>query len=1812
MSRITPLFLILVLSMTALQAAETTISGFTAAQPALGVTALDFELPAWRLDAQDVEGQIFQQIVIDGALFGSTVTPGQPELPSFTSLVAVPVQGEVSFEVVSMQEEMLATGRVWPVQREENTRFACDETFYASAGVYPAEQVQMGDAVMLRDYRVVPLTVNPFRYDPATGSLHVITQMQVRVLGDPMAAMHVRPTVSRSFEPLYRSAITNYETIRDEDAPYQPRNMIVVHSGNGQITDMLDQFVEWKRTKGFDVDVLDSSTVGNTSSNIKGYIQNAYNTWEYPPEYIVIIGDVTGSFGIPCWYASGGYGEGDHPYTMLDGTDLMPEAFVGRISIETTTHFATWLAKMNLVERQPYMGDLDYYHNSLMVGDTSPSGLSTILTSKYIMERIRTYDPIHTFYEMYSGNPSASQMVNYMNAGTLFFSYRGYLGMSGFNSGSISSMNNIDMPVNAVILTCSTGSFASGTSNTEHMMRAGTPSEPTGSHSSIGLATSGTHTQFNNIISGGIFHGLYSNDMHTMGEATMSGKLYLWLAYWGVSSGTVNSFTYWCNLMGDPSMDVWRGEPIDMETSFDGSIPLGQGWLDVSVVDDEAMPVAGAWVTARNDDESILARGYTDADGLLTLRFDPEVSGNIDLTTTKPDYIPQLESFTVNTTGGVSFFDMNIDDDNSGDSQGNSDGEANPGEIIELSVGLHNYSASTATGVTAVLSTDDPYITISDDSEDYGDIAVGATVQPSDDFDIEIAPDTPDRHEVVFTLEVTAGAQNWTSRLWLPISGCDLDVNDAWVEDGGNGMLDPGETATFKLTLVNDGQVTLTDVTAELTSLNGLVRVDDAEADFGSIAPGNNSTCDTNTFEITGLGLLVPGMFIPFELTLSNADGYSETEHFQLEVGVVTVTDPLGPDSYGYVAYDMGDIGYIDCPEYDWIEIDPGQGGPGTQLAINDTGEESDDIVFSELPFTFTFYGVDYDTIGVCSNGFVTFGLSEQKTFRNWVIPGALGPSPMIAVFWDELFTTGGGVYSWFDSESHTFVITWDCINWVGSAAEEFQLILYDPDYYLSSTFDGPIKMQYKQFNDVDSNMSPYNEQGNYCTIGLEDHTELVGLQYVYDNTYPTAAASLGHETALFFTGTPVSFEDSYLIMGDVVVHDEDGSGIIDAGETIDLGIYLENVGLSPATGVTATISSSDDYILLLTDTAEYSDIESTYTGVNEAFYTFNVLPSCPDGHVITFDIVCDDDDSSWNYTFSLVSYKPRLKMEASLIWDAEGNNDGIMDPGEDGLLIINIDNISDTFAADVVATLTSSSAAVTIIDTELSYPDIAAGDNAQRAFAYSVSDGAVVGESITFTFEVECAGGGTRNWTLQSTVGIWGWSTDFESGDEGFVGEDEWAYGIPNIDANSGLYAWGTDLMVFYNNNADESLYSNEYYIGASSQLIFWHDFRTQFDHDGCNVKISIDGGSSWNLIHPQGGYNGTANGSNAGIPNEPCFTGYSPGYSEVIFDVGDYAGNYATFRFHFGADGSTVAYGWTIDDVTVTGSQDMACKLSGSLTIDEPSIPLSSARVSVGESTVAPLDTGDWTLYVSEGTYDLTAWACYCEPQTEADVSILQGEVSAGHDFALTYLQPPYDIQADQLNGELTLTWDYDGELSRNSRREQGQRNRAVLQEFRVWRRIDTGNTELVADGIDDTLFVSSIDSLTNYYYWVDAVYDVGLSEATGEIPVYWDGSGVDGDGSGAPVAVTALGSNYPNPFNPETTVRFSLAQAGEVKLVVYNVRGQRVRTLLREYREPGNHEVLWLGDNDAGQPTASGVYFLRMTVAGFTQTSKMLLLK
>jgi hypothetical protein len=99
------------------------------------------------------------------------------------------------------------------------------------------------------------------------------------------------------------------------------------------------------------------------------------------------------------------------------------------------------------------------------------------------------------------------------------------------------------------------------------------------------MATSGTHTLFNNALSCGIFDGIFLYGMRNMGEALLNGKLYLWNVYGTANTSYANSFAHWCNLIGDPTVEAFVGIPKGLLINAPDSIPRGCSLVDINITD---------------------------------------------------------------------------------------------------------------------------------------------------------------------------------------------------------------------------------------------------------------------------------------------------------------------------------------------------------------------------------------------------------------------------------------------------------------------------------------------------------------------------------------------------------------------------------------------------------------------------------------------------------------------------------------------------------------------------------------------------------------------------------------------------------------------------------------------------------------------------------------------------------------------------------------------------------------------------------------------------------------------------------------------------------------------------------------------------------------------------------------------------------------------------------------------------------------------------------------------------------------------------
>ena len=399
-----------------------------------------------------------------------------------------------------------------------------------------------------------------------------------------------------------------------------------------------------------------------------------------------------------------------------------------------------------------------------------------------------------------------------------------------------------------------------------------------------------------------------------------------------------------------------------------------------------------------------------------------------------------------------------------------------------------------------------------------------------------------------------------------------------------NGIINPGEIILLLPIIRNTGSVPAIDVTAHLRSADTTVNISDSVSFFGNVNQGQVLE-GLNPFSFS-ISPNAQTHNIPFDITLIDAQGDTFSSNFSLIV--VGQGSATGPDPYGYYIYDDTDTLTGNAPVYDWFEIAPP--GPGT-IIIEITDEDADTVTYN-LPFTFKYYGIDYNSIGLCSNGFLEFGNSTYRFGENTTIPASGGPKRLIAPFWDDLdprpAPTGyGDIYYYNDTTNHRWIVEYkECGHYGNSSSREtFQVILLDPMYYPTPTGDGEIIFLYNTVANATEN-----------SVGIEDETETRGLQYLFNNSYdPNAMPLLNSRALLITTKPPVSQHSPWINLVNYTLNDSAGgnnNGIPEPNEIIEITLYIRNDGDTMVTNANGTIRTISSSLFLIDSTADFGNID--------------------------------------------------------------------------------------------------------------------------------------------------------------------------------------------------------------------------------------------------------------------------------------------------------------------------------------------------------------------------------------------------------------------------------------------------------------------------------------------------------------------------------------------------------------------------------------------------------------------------------------------
>jgi subtilisin-like proprotein convertase family protein len=738
------------------------------------------------------KGGVYRQLLLPGETTAGEI--GQGQLPRIRRMVEVPEGAtlKVSVEPGEALDLPLArfgfSGDLMPVQESilktpdgyEKWTFRKDGTYYGTDAFLPQSPVRVGKIAMYRGHQVAQVDIFPLSYNPAKGVVRIYTHLRFELVMAGGDADRTKSAVTKSWSPAfedeYSRTFVNYGQIAGTDALPSTRSSSwdgILMISAPAYSSYAAPLAAWRKKMGYKVELVTTATTGTTTTAIKSYIQNAYNTWSSPGlAFVVLIGDtdtIPSPDGTNCSSCAS-----DSDYACLSGGDNIHDVYLGRISLSSTAQatevFGRFMdyAKADFtqtpwIEKACFSASCDSTYNSYDTHEycqatyTLPEGY----TGEYYPGSTDPGGDLIRCIEDYGGSETASgaDVVNAMNHGRSMVVYSGHGGVEYWAGPEV-------VQSDLTAATCGEmAPFMVGHCCVAHSIRSASFGEACVREVAIGYWGSSNNSQWgeDDYIQKAWFQKIFTGGQRRIGEFMINAMIDFYNNY---STSEDDYYMDMCLLGGDPAMELFTEEPATLSVTHDAALIVGQSSFAVTVYKAGA-PLQNARVCLTKNDggDDIHEFGLTNASGQLTITFTPVPAGvgTLNVTATAYDSKPYEGTATVIVPEGpyLSYQSHLVND-----SAGNGDGIANPGEAIILPVTVKNIGADPGTGLTGTLTSADPNVTITDGAASFPNLAVDATGQSlSNHFAITVAGGCPNGHLIPLDLAWTAtGGYSGTMR----------------------------------------------------------------------------------------------------------------------------------------------------------------------------------------------------------------------------------------------------------------------------------------------------------------------------------------------------------------------------------------------------------------------------------------------------------------------------------------------------------------------------------------------------------------------------------------------------------------------------------------------------------------------------------------------------------------------------------------------------------------------------------------------------------------------------------------------------------------------------------------------------------------------------------------------------------------------------------------------------------------------------------------------------------------------------------------
>ncbi len=1257
----------------------------------------------------NVEGTVYSQLTVDGCV-ASPKNIGKPELPMIVKMIEIPLCGDLHVTATAGRtrtltaEEAGIAHTIYPAQPMYHKSymgdqvFAKDETCYSTNAFYGMPLATVEKAGVARDVNMADVTIYPVQVNPVTNEVTIYEDITVTVTYDNVDMVATREMKvkfgSRAFG--HPAEIINpLEIVGVRDAiTTTPVKYVII--ANSMFEGQLDSFANWKRRKGYLVEIAYTGTIGTTTTAIKNYISGLFNnaTATNPaPTFVLLVGDQA---QIPTY---SGQTLNSHVtdlnYFQQVGNDWVPDCYWGRFSAQTVAQLTPQIEK-TLTYEQFAMPDPTYLDRCVLVagndgGSTGDYGYSHANPAMHYFEDTYSSDFFTTTDSYYNPHASsdASTIRTKLSNGTGFANYSAHCGSTGwsdpsFSTTNVSSMTNTGKYGLMIGNCCQSNKFEESACFGEALLRASNKGAvgyiggtdytywyhdyywAVGARSNLSSSCTNCNLTTYNANNLGAYDRLchthneaYSAWYVTQGAINYAGNMAVQSAY-SASDNYVKYYWEIYELMGDPSVMPWLGQPDDMTIRIDNTAPVNNTYETIDGTTTFSVSTGAPYsYIAITQNLNLITAVVSDGNGNATITFPAMNAGETyELAASAQNYKTTFTTINVMAGEGarVTITDVAVTNDE----------EATAGAQLTLDVAIENRFPDAATNTVITATTTSNQITLTDATENVGTVNSGASQTLTASFGLTVSNNIADGDiaPIHFTVSYLSQGTPETTTFDYNLALVDayLDyVSDSYTISGGNtdNVIDPGETVTLTIVDANTGHATAQNIVSNLSTYYNLAPVSGGTISIGTVA----AQAQCNSVFTIHIGTSVPnGTRIPYFHHI-----YSTTNSALTRIDTIWLTVGTTETTETWESGTMTELAWTSTGNYPW-ELTTSGAYAGTYCARSTNYQVNSSESDLEITFTATTAGnVSYYSKVSSESGY------------------------------DKFFCYIDGI----EKENRSGNGSWTQSTWPVDAGTHTLRFTYEKDYSYSSNSD-------RAWVDnitlpIGGTIAPVPEGLVIANAGLNANS------HGYE-----AEASTFDATLLNNSATPIN------------------------NVTLTLSTTSNDITLTDATETIASLAAND--------TTNFANIFAGSISNNVADGT---LVNC----TVTANYQLGGSAVQQTYNFSFTIHSGIVDEGTHTMTITSGNGDNEVNPGENIQVVMTTNNVGLVALNNVSSVLSTTSAYATISNGTQTINTIAANGSATTTYAISIAANTPDNTNITFTHTANGGVHGTDTYTFTVNV---------------------------------------------------------------------------------------------------------------------------------------------------------------------------------------------------------------------------------------------------------------------------------------------------------------------------------------------------------------------------------------------------------------------------------------------------------------------------